>query len=265
MFDRAVKRALELTEEQETLTVVTADHSHVFTLGGSTGRGNPIFGLAPKQAEDNMPFTSILYANGPGHALENGTRPNITSVDYMDVEYRQQAAVPLSSESHGGEDVAVFARGPMAHLFHGVKEQNYIAHVMAYAGCIEPYTECPKDPNSGAQTRSHAGLLAALLALLYLLGSAIIPDDKDYLQQAAVPLDSETHDGEDVAIIAKGPMAHLFHGVQKQNSIAHVMAYAGCIKPYTDCALEPPPGDSATAPASFLTLPLVLLSATLTM
>ncbi|MGH0149134.1 UNVERIFIED_CONTAM: hypothetical protein FKN15_015072 [Acipenser sinensis] len=170
MFDRAVKRALELTEEQETLTVVTADHSHVFTLGGSTGRGNPIFGLAPKQAEDNMPFTSILYANGPGHALENGTRPNITSVDYMDVEYRQQAAVPLSSESHGGEDVAVFARGPMAHLFHGVKEQNYIAHVMAYAGCIEPYTECPKDPNSGAQTRSHAGLLAALLALLYLLG-----------------------------------------------------------------------------------------------
>ncbi|XP_033885251.2 intestinal-type alkaline phosphatase-like isoform X1 [Acipenser ruthenus] len=170
MFDRAVKRALELTEEQETLTVVTADHSHVFTLGGSTGRGNPIFGLAPKQAEDNMPFTSILYANGPGHALENGTRPNITSVDYMDVEYRQQAAVPLSSESHGGEDVAVFARGPMAHLFQGVKEQNYIAHVMAYAGCIEPYTECPKEPNSGAQTRSHAGLLAALLALLYLLG-----------------------------------------------------------------------------------------------
>ncbi|MGH0151525.1 UNVERIFIED_CONTAM: hypothetical protein FKN15_054089 [Acipenser sinensis] len=83
--------------------------------------------------------------------------------EYMDVEYRQQAAVPVSSDSHSGEDVAVFARGPMAHLFCGVKKQNYIAHVMAYADCIEPYAECPKEPNSGAPTRSHTGFLATLL------------------------------------------------------------------------------------------------------
>lgn len=44
MFDRAVQRASELTKESETLTVVTADHSHVFTFGGNTPRGNPIFG-----------------------------------------------------------------------------------------------------------------------------------------------------------------------------------------------------------------------------
>lgn len=50
--------------------------------------------------------------------------------------YQAQAAVPLSSETHGGEDVAVFAKGPMAHLLHGVQEQNYIPHVMAYAACI---------------------------------------------------------------------------------------------------------------------------------
>lgn len=37
----------------------------------------------------------------------------------MDKDYRQDAAVPLSSETHGGEDVAIFARGPMAHLFQG--------------------------------------------------------------------------------------------------------------------------------------------------
>ena len=33
--------------------------------------------------------------------------------------YLQDAAVPLPSETHGGEDVAIFARGPMAHLFIG--------------------------------------------------------------------------------------------------------------------------------------------------
>ncbi|XP_012877088.1 PREDICTED: uncharacterized protein LOC105989511 [Dipodomys ordii] len=60
--------------------------------------------------------------------------------------YRQQAAVPLASETHSGEDVAVFARGPQAHLMHGVQEQNYIAHVMAFAACLEPYTDCGLPP-----------------------------------------------------------------------------------------------------------------------
>lgn len=53
-----------------------------------------------------------------------------------DKDYVQQSAVPLESETHGGEDVALFARGPMAHLFQGVYEQNYIAHAMAYAACV---------------------------------------------------------------------------------------------------------------------------------
>ena len=44
-------------------------------------------------------------------------------------DYKQQAAVPLPSESHGGEDVSIMARGPMSHLFHGVHEQCYIATV----------------------------------------------------------------------------------------------------------------------------------------
>lgn len=50
--------------------------------------------------------------------------------------------MPLSSESHGGEDVAVFARGPQAHLVHGVQEETFVAHLMAFAGCVEPYTDC---------------------------------------------------------------------------------------------------------------------------
>ncbi|GBN94275.1 Alkaline phosphatase, tissue-nonspecific isozyme, partial [Araneus ventricosus] len=48
----------------------------------------------------------------------------------------QDVLVPLSDETHGGEDVPIYATGPMAHLFRGVVEQSYVAHVMAYAACI---------------------------------------------------------------------------------------------------------------------------------
>lgn len=43
-FDRAIGRAAELTSELDTLSVVTADHSHVFAYGGYSGRGNSVFG-----------------------------------------------------------------------------------------------------------------------------------------------------------------------------------------------------------------------------
>lgn len=39
--------------------------------------------------------------------------------------------MPLDSETHGGDDVAVFARGPGAQLFSGSYEQSYIPHAMA--------------------------------------------------------------------------------------------------------------------------------------
>lgn len=43
-FDRAIGRAAELTSELDTLTVVTADHSHVFAFGGYSARGNSVLG-----------------------------------------------------------------------------------------------------------------------------------------------------------------------------------------------------------------------------
>ncbi|NXO01531.1 PPBT protein, partial [Rhinopomastus cyanomelas] len=136
-LDRAIGLATRLTSAQDTLSVVTADHSHVFTFGGYTPRGNPIFGLAPMQSDvDRKPFTSILYGNGPGYKIVAGERENVSAVDFAHANYQAQSAVPLRQETHGGEDVAVFARGPMAHLLHGVHEQNYIPHAMAYAACI---------------------------------------------------------------------------------------------------------------------------------
>ncbi|KAM4836174.1 intestinal-type alkaline phosphatase 1-like [Thomomys bottae] len=174
-FDSAIDRAALLTSEQDTLTLVTADHSHVFSFGGYTLRGASIFGLAPQKASDGKTYTSILYGNGPGHV--QGNRPNVTETESGEPTYRQQAAVPLSSETHGGEDVAVFSRGPQAHLMHGVQEQSYIAHVMAFAACLEPYTDCGLPPPEGPSLTAGASLPVTavvlplvVLVLLLLLG-----------------------------------------------------------------------------------------------
>lgn len=55
------------------------------------------------------------------------------------------------------------------------------------------------------------------------------PELEDYVQLAAVPTESATHSGEDVVLLARGPMAHLFQGVQEQNYVPHAMAYAACV------------------------------------
>ncbi|XP_060798207.1 alkaline phosphatase, tissue-nonspecific isozyme [Neoarius graeffei] len=135
-LDNAVARALELTSEEETLTIVTADHSHSLSFNGYPFRGNSILGKSPVFGMDMLPYTTLMYGNGPGHKIMNNKRPDIRKVDTKSKDYVQQAAAPLDSETHGGEDVAVLARGPMAHLFQGVNEQSYIAHAMAYAACV---------------------------------------------------------------------------------------------------------------------------------
>ena len=64
-------------------------------------------------------------------------RPTVTEDEATDKDYLQQALIPISSETHSGEDVAVYARGPWAHLFGGVIEQNVIFHVMQHAVTAE--------------------------------------------------------------------------------------------------------------------------------
>ena len=47
----------------------------------------------------------------------------------------------MDSETHSGADVGIFAKGPWAHLFHGVRNENYISYVMAYASCVGPFKD----------------------------------------------------------------------------------------------------------------------------
>ncbi len=143
-FDEAIGAALARTSRSDTLIIVTADHSHVFTIAGYPGRNNPILGLVAGPdsdegagAEDGRPYTTLGYMNGPGSVFAKGAkpdgRPDLTGVDTAALGFKQPSLVPLASETHAGEDVAVFAWGPGDDVFGGVWEQNVIYHAMARA------------------------------------------------------------------------------------------------------------------------------------
>ena len=157
-LSEAVKKAREMTKDKNTLILVTADHSHVFTIAGYPSRGNPILG---KTAVDGttlkdalgLPYTTLSYANGPGwtgglqrkefNPENEGTvasvytgsqlRPDLTAVDTGLPNYMQESTVPMSAETHAGEDVSIYANGPGSYLVRGTLEQNVIYHVMAEA------------------------------------------------------------------------------------------------------------------------------------
>lgn len=157
-FADAVTVALQSVDLKDTLIIVTADHSHVFSMAGYPTRGNPILGKvinndtrgeakhSPELAKDNKPYTTLGYYNGDGFAVlddigerDEGKdygqpgRADITDIDTGKSNYYQESLIPLIDESHSGEDVTIFAGGPWAHLFQGVHEQNYIYHVMRHA------------------------------------------------------------------------------------------------------------------------------------
>lgn len=142
-FAEAVQAALDNTDSRDTLILVTADHSHVMTMGGYPVRGNPILGLVKENnaqgqpnkqaslAADGSSYTTLGYHNGPG-AVSGQRRSPATGL-----RATQQALVPTGSgqlfETHGGEDVALYAHGPGAEQVRGVMEQNLIYTVIRRA------------------------------------------------------------------------------------------------------------------------------------
>jgi alkaline phosphatase len=146
-FDEAVKAALAAVNTDETLIIVTADHSHVLTMSGYPSRNNPILSTVddasgkPEKALDAKAYTTLGYANGPGASPDGKARTDVAPHEATAHDYRQQALVPMRSETHGGEDVPIFAIGPWAHLFHGAVDQQYIFHVMNHAGRMTDRTK----------------------------------------------------------------------------------------------------------------------------
>lgn len=139
-LSNAVREARRKVSLEDTLIVVTADHSHTLTIGGYPARGNNILGLVrevssdgtaspdPALDRDKKPFTTLRYADGPGFI--NGERPTLEQETVTAQDYRQEAAVPTSNETHAGEDVPLFADGANAWMFGGSIEQNWIYFIM---------------------------------------------------------------------------------------------------------------------------------------
>ncbi|XP_001953426.3 alkaline phosphatase [Drosophila ananassae] len=148
-FDKAVRYARSQTSTDDTLIVVSSDHSHTMSLAGYSSRKNDIFGINDGQlAADDLPYATLSYANGPGYDTnylrEGGAvkRKNLRSINMKNKDFMFPSTVPLESETHGGDDVAVFASGPYAQLFSGVYEQHFIPHAMSYASCLGERSMC---------------------------------------------------------------------------------------------------------------------------
>ncbi len=166
-YSDAVRAAVKQTNSDDTLIIVTADHSHVFTMAGYPQRGNPILGKVKsiemgglpskeyQKAKDGKPYTTVGYQNGRGMAYVpgevsgnrqgvgdiNAGRHDLSKVDTENSGYYQEVLVPLESETHGGEDVAIYATGPGAWLISGTHEQNVVFHVMNYAAGLSTAAE----------------------------------------------------------------------------------------------------------------------------
>lgn len=171
-----------MTNDDETLIVVTSDHSHVFTYAGYPVRKNDVLKTAGRGG-DRKPYETLSYANGPGYDRTfdaDGERADMTQDDFTNRNRRYSAMVPLSSETHAGkfvdkfsfqtfllflilgEDVGVYANGPWSHLFQGNYEQNIIPIAMAYAAKIGPYAET----SAQTTTESMANEIYIMPALL---------------------------------------------------------------------------------------------------
>ncbi|MDI1301360.1 MAG: alkaline phosphatase [bacterium] len=154
-FDDAIKVALTKVDLKNTLVVVTADHDHVMTFNGYTGRTgkttptNPgILGAshavvvdkssdakaitladgklhAPNYDAGGKTSTTLVFGNGGGPRPD--VRADVASTDADN--YLQEVGVKLGSagsETHGGGDVMLFADGAGSDGFRGSKVNTWV-------------------------------------------------------------------------------------------------------------------------------------------
>jgi len=139
-FDDAIKAALDKMEALDpglanTLIVVTADHDHSLQMNGyakRTGKTEPgkpgVLGLVKSYVNgasttdvDGNPYTILGFGNGPNRLP---TRGPIDDATLESPDYLQEAVVPLASETHGGGDVFLGAKGVGADAFKGALTNN---------------------------------------------------------------------------------------------------------------------------------------------
>lgn len=125
----------------ETLIVVTTDQSIPLTISGYPSRGRNILGNvddAPIGVTDGVPHSILSYPSGPGAEYtfdfdKSGMKrrdPQETNVAMFDIDYLQQALIPLDNVENAADDVVLFAKGPGAYLTQGNTEQHSLFHII---------------------------------------------------------------------------------------------------------------------------------------
>ncbi|MCF5766312.1 alkaline phosphatase [Aeromonas veronii] len=128
-LDEAVKTALGKVDLKDTLIVVTADHDHTMTINGYSAKGNKVLDLvkngdgSTQNDVDGKPFTTLVFGNGPNRP---DVRPVLTSDQVMANDYLQETGVKLTSETHGGGDVMLFADGAGSNRFKGTLDNTKV-------------------------------------------------------------------------------------------------------------------------------------------
>jgi alkaline phosphatase len=141
-FDDAIATAIERMRVldpglENTLVVVTADHDHTLAFNGYPKRGNPMLDIVrgyadgkPTRDADGKTFTTLVFGNGPNR---QGTRQDVDSAAAQASDYHQETGVRLSSETHGGGDVKLFAVGAGSAPFKGTMENTHVFDLMKAA------------------------------------------------------------------------------------------------------------------------------------
>ncbi|KAF9823389.1 hypothetical protein SFRURICE_006602 [Spodoptera frugiperda] len=137
-MEKAVQVAADMTDEEDTLLIVTSDHTHTLNINGYPNRGSSIFGIAQPSSYDGINYTTLSYATGgPGSfqfyvhkdpTLPTGnmvTRRDPSTEDTEQYNYTQIAGIQLVENYHGGGDVAIYARGEWCY--------HYVFHAISHA------------------------------------------------------------------------------------------------------------------------------------
>ncbi|KOB52019.1 putative Alkaline phosphatase, tissue-nonspecific isozyme, partial [Operophtera brumata] len=145
-FDDAIQRALAMTDEQDTLIIVTADHTHTLSINGYQDRGADLFA----SRWDSTNYTTLSYGTGGPDSMHYYAETNAAGQvevkrrdpsleDTNDFYYEQVAGIRSDENTHGGGDVTVYAKGPYSHLFHNIHEQHYVYHAISFAAKLGEY------------------------------------------------------------------------------------------------------------------------------
>lgn len=172
-LDEAIGAAVAAVDLRDTLIIVSADHSHVFNIAGYPLRAYNEMPYAVQSAPSSymnspygnifdvvydinssgnvveatdangVPYTAIGYLNGPGYrGVTSRVDPRLDTFAGLtggpvsgpnDPNYRQEAAVPLSSETHSAEEVGIYAIGRGSGNFRGTVKNTRIFQVMKAA------------------------------------------------------------------------------------------------------------------------------------